>query len=111
MKKALLTDLTLTNKTTGAKVVFAKGTPLTLSFNPARLSRVVCTHADGNTFAIRAVNAKKYFGAPFMATPSEKTLMKWSDDGIAKSVTGARVEPDGYGPDGSPSWLLALGLI
>lgn len=43
--------------------------------------------------------------------PSMKTLEKWSDDGIAKSVLGARVEPDGHGPDGEPSWMLALGVI
>lgn len=47
----------------------------------------------------------------FFKEPSLRTLEKWSSDGIAKSVTGHRVEPDGYGPDGSPSWLLALGLI
>ncbi len=47
----------------------------------------------------------------FFVEPSVRTLKKWSSDGIAKSVTGHRVEPDGYGPDGSPSWLLVFGLI
>ncbi len=44
----------------------------------------------------------------FFKEPSLRTLEKWSSDGIAKSVTGHRVEPDGYGPDGSPSWLLVM---
>jgi hypothetical protein len=43
--------------------------------------------------------------------PSMESLEKWSDDGICNSVFGARVEPDGYGPQGEPSWLLAMGLI
>lgn len=47
----------------------------------------------------------------FFKAPSVRTLEKWSDDGVAKSVTGKRCEPDGYGDDGSPSWLLALGYI
>ena len=51
-----------------------------------------------------------YFGRPFMKEPSMKALENMGD-GIAKSVTGKKVEPDGYGPDGSPSWLLALGYI
>ena len=51
-----------------------------------------------------------YFGRPFMKEPSMKALENMGD-GIAKSVTGKKVEPDGYGPDGSPSWLLALGMI
>lgn len=43
--------------------------------------------------------------------PSLATLQKWSDELVSKTPTGARVELDGYGPDGSPSWLLVLGLI
>ena len=44
-------------------------------------------------------------------TPSMSSLEKWSNDGIAKTPTGKRVEPDGFGSDGSPSWLLILGFI
>ena len=43
--------------------------------------------------------------------PSLTTLKKWSNNGIAKTPSGKKVEPDGYGPDGSPSWLLITGLI
>ena len=43
--------------------------------------------------------------------PSVATLEKWSENGIAKSVFGAKVEPDGYGQHGEPSWMLAAGLI
>lgn len=43
--------------------------------------------------------------------PTEKTLWKWSDDGVAKTLMGTRIEPDGATADGCPSWLIALGLI
>ena len=44
-------------------------------------------------------------------SPSVASLEKWSCDSVCKSVTGKRVEPDGHGSDGSPSWLLVFGLI
>lgn len=45
------------------------------------------------------------------AKPSLVTMEKWISGGIAKTPTGKKTEPDGYAEDGSPSWLLALGLI
>lgn len=47
----------------------------------------------------------------FFKPPTMKTLEKYSFDGISKSVTGKRCEPDGHSEDGAPSWLLALGMI
>ena len=43
--------------------------------------------------------------------PSMAALEKYSDDGIAKSMLGNKVEPDGYDDMGSPSWLLVVGVI
>ena len=43
--------------------------------------------------------------------PSMQDLMTWNEDGICETPTGHRVEPDGTGPDGVPSWLRALRLI
>lgn len=43
--------------------------------------------------------------------PSMAMMDHWSMDSVCKTPTGKRVEPDGYGPDGSPSWLLVYGLI
>ncbi len=59
-----------------------------------------------STLTFKSRNYTNFFKAPSMAS-----LEKWSDDGIAKTVTGKRTEPDGYGDDNSPSWLLALGMI
>lgn len=43
--------------------------------------------------------------------PSEKTLQRFMFDGVAESTAGNTVEPDGWDDEGSPSWLLALGMI
>jgi hypothetical protein len=44
--------------------------------------------------------------APGMAT-MERLVRGW----CSQELFGARVEPDGHGPDGEPSWMLALGMI
>ena len=43
--------------------------------------------------------------------PSVRTLEKWLNDGGCKALDGCWVEPDGTCEHGTPSWLLALGLI
>jgi hypothetical protein len=43
--------------------------------------------------------------------PSISALQRMSDNAIATTPTGKRVEPDGIAQDGSPSWLLVMGLI
>lgn len=46
-----------------------------------------------------------------LKTPSLKSLDRWTNEGMCKSVFGATVEADGHGCDGEPSWLLAMGMI
>lgn len=43
--------------------------------------------------------------------PSIKTLEKYSDDGVAKTPCGCRVEPDGTCVHGNPSWMIIQGVI
>lgn len=43
--------------------------------------------------------------------PSEASLREWSMDSVCETLSGDTVEPDGYGSDGAPSWLIALGMI
>ncbi len=43
--------------------------------------------------------------------PGLRTLEKYGWEGIAKTATGQKTEPDGYGSDGSPSWMLVAGII
>jgi hypothetical protein len=59
-----------------------------------------CRLATGNVVRITSV----------FKEPSDASLEKWSE-GLAKAVDGAQVDPDGYSPDGAPSWLLVCGLI
>lgn len=91
-----------------------QGTEVTLSWKSSsgaeqpQLTRI--TDGSGNTVAVRTANLEKYITGISKA-PSIKTLEKWSDDGMSKSVLGAKVEPDGWDAAGSPSWMLAMGLI
>lgn len=63
-----------------------------------------------NRMMILTQNLYKYVkGATKL--PGHRSLEKMVSDGIAKSVLGKRVEPDGYDSYGSPSWLIVLGLI
>jgi len=66
--------------------------------------------SDGRTMALPPSSAYRVLSG-FPKPPSVSTLMKWSDDGVARAVDGARVEPDGISPSGAPSWLLVMGMI
>ena len=59
---------------------------------------------------INLANAYKWIKG-FKAPPSIRVMEKWDLDGICETVTGKRVEPDGIGSDGSPSWLIVMGMI
>ena len=65
---------------------------------------------NGDTFKTSARKGFNTFTG-FCKVPSMKTLEKWVYDGIARTVTGDRCEPDGYGEENAPSWLLVLGYI
>ena len=60
----------------------------------------LCRLATGNVVRVTSV----------FKEPSIASLEEWSE-GIAEAVDGAQVEPDGYSPNGAPSWLLVCGLI
>jgi hypothetical protein len=80
----------------------AKGLPV--SFIAGRDSRcLVHSPAHPEPLQVRITSA---FKAPSMAS-----MERWGMDGVCKTPTGKRVEPDGYGSDGSPSWLMVFGLI
>ena len=46
-----------------------------------------------------------------VSIPSLSTLEKWSSNGVARTLMGQRIEPDGYGTDRCPSWLIYLWYI
>jgi len=102
MNKNLLRDVKLKDGRT-----FAKGTTFAVTFAQTGQNRTYLevSNLDGS-HAFKTTHFQTFFKSPSLAS-----LERWVNDGIAQSVSGHRVEPDGYGPDNSPSWLLALGLI
>ena len=65
---------------------------------------------DGKILMTRVKNAHKTIKG-FAKPPGIKTLEKYMDTGKAKTPTGKTTDPDGTATDGSPSWLLVLGMI
>jgi len=65
-------------------------------------------HWAGAKYRISRLSAAKALG---IEQPSMDELEHMVYDGIALSIMGHNVEPDGIDPDGSPSWLMALGMI
>lgn len=103
---------TLTRDISSAKkgISMAKGTSVTLSWPTSTPWVTKITDGSGNTLSVRTANLHKFVSG-ISKPPSPGTLEKWERDGYAKTVTGERVEPDGTGSDGAPSWLLAGGMI
>ena len=90
--------------------VYAKGSRAEVFFserNPS-MSEV---EIEGRKIKLRTVSLHKYLRG-FPKPPSMRALEKMDSEASGPTVTGVRnVEMDGYGPDGSPSWMLAMGLI
>lgn len=59
--------------------------------------------ANGREYRVRVTSAFR--------APSIDELMEQEADGVVESIAGNMTEPDGWCADGSPSWLLALGVI
>ena len=102
MRSTLKRDVTLKD---GRK--FFKGEDAKVNFVGDSILSIT---ASNDTFKIRASKGYKTLEG-FCKPPSIATLERWCNDGVAKSITGDRCEPDGYGDENSPSWLLVLGYI
>jgi len=88
---------------------FPEGASVTIKFLPNEPRKVELHGLRDTPIIISPSSLPSYFKG--FKIPSPTTLNKWVSDGIAKTMTGKQCEPDGYGSDNSPSWLLALGLI
>lgn len=88
-------------------VTIPKGTEVQLELG----EKIIGSVNGERKLALRPHSAKKYFGSPFTKLPTMATMERWSNDGVARTYTGQRTEPDGTGSDGSVSWLVAYGLI
>lgn len=97
-------------KASNAGIFIPSGSQVNTYFSGKNHSFIYVEDTNGNLLATRATNAHLTFGG-FTKEPSIGTMTKWVSDGVARTITGHRTEPDGTGPDGSPSWLLVLGFM
>lgn len=86
----------------------AAGTEVEVTFPKELGGRYVRMTAGDVSITGATLAMKRYFGTRI---PSMKTLEKWVFDSVCKSVGGKDVEPDGWDCDGTPSWLLVIGVI
>ena len=93
-------------------LVIPVGTNLTVTFIAGQTVAELTGGSAGAvpvSLKLRCSSLPRYFSR--FKEPSLKTMEKWSFDGVAKSMLGKRVEPDGYDEEGSPSWMLVAGII
>lgn len=70
---------------------------------------MLVTLPDGTNFKTKMINFPQIFTGGGL--PSMDELEEWLNDGVAESVAGYSVEPDGYDQHGFPSWFIVLGMI
>lgn len=99
------------NLTTKTGIIFAAGEKVKVAFDVKGKSGNTLAGAYSGTAADGRRFASANFATIGLKMPSLATLERYSDNGIAKSVFGARVECDGWDADGAPSWMLVAGLI
>lgn len=86
-------------------LILPPGLPCSIKQNEAGQWRCIIPHPSRpeKPYSVRVQSAFR--------APSIKTMEKWSEEGIAKSIGGKRVEPDGHDENGLPSWMLVMGII
>jgi hypothetical protein len=103
MTKTLLKDIKAKNGNT-----IVAGSIVEVSFPKEYNGRYVRITKDNVSVTTYVQRLHVYFN---IKTPSMSTIENWVNEGIAKSIGGKTVEPDGWDVNDTPSWLLALGLI
>ena len=82
-------------------VILPAGLPV--RFYKDRPNACTVANPDGKAYLVRVKNA--------FEVPSINELEDFASDSVCPSIFGHTVEPNGWDHKGSPSWLLALGLI
>ena len=90
--------------------ITAAGTPVHIDFCETRPGRIFVTVGE-TVYQTGLVNRANERFTGIGKPPGLRTLEKYNNDGIAKTVTGEKTEPDGYGSNGAPSWMLVIGII
>lgn len=115
-------DKTWKHRKTGEiTVTIPAGAKVHVYFSPNKYRETIFTKYGDIVKISNTVHAHEWL-TKFKKKPSIKTLQKrmfgsptvsdyskW--DCASRSVINEKVEPDGHGPSGAPSWELVLGLI
>ena len=92
-------------------VTISEGTTIEVRFSENQPNRLfIYDEKTGRVLKSRVETAYQSFTG-FRKPPGMNSLTRMMNDGISTTPTGKRTEPDGHGDDGSPSWLLVMGLI
>ena len=65
----------------------------------------------GGTTKVLGIPKLSLYLKGYPRMPNMAALRRMEENGIATTPSGHRVELDGQGPDGSPSWWLVWGLL
>lgn len=87
--------------------VIAAGTKVRCEFSPDSSSTFRVFSTADKPMRMPYTAASNYLNG-FKKEPSMAALEKYSNDGICPTPLGARVEPDGHGPHGEPSWIIIM---
>lgn len=88
----------------------SKGTTATVSYDGKSSKAILAVEGMAKPLRVEVERLSTILeGYPKM--PSLARLEKMVNNSVATTPTGYRVEPDGFGPDGSPSWLVAARVI
>lgn len=91
------------------EAILHKDEEVTISW-PDKERAEICLVSNGkNTVNLKTENLPKYFDEIEM--PSDEELEDMIHDSICLSVFGNDIEPDGWDHEGSPSWLMAMGIV
>jgi len=94
--------------TTRGGVSYPMGVACTVEYDGTSRAKVM---VSGGGFLVSDIERLPGLLVGYPKIPSIARLDRMGCDGVCTTPTGFRVEPDGVGPDNSPSWFLALGMI
>lgn len=86
------------------------GSRVHIDFSPKKYPSQMFITIGDTVKVSRLTHAHKWIKG-ISKPPTIKTLERRAWNGISKSVTGKKVEADGYSYDGSPAWEMVLGII
>ena len=102
------------NKRTRTQSTIKEGTDLTITFDTEHPHIATISwldaHGDIHKGNFKCERLHEWVSG-MRNKPQSKTIDRWMSTGKAYTLTGHRCEPDGFGSDCSPSWILVLGIL